>query len=1344
MRLDKFFLALLGGSNAKVSVGEISSTSALITWDGSDRAQIEVNRLDARSRTIHDQGRHGAYQLDQLVAGAQYRARVVEDGGEPQTLEFNTKPNKLKEIRASKFLNPTASAEPSYGAVLYWTPPEGNVDGYIIDVYPPHGQIKSPVLQKNGEVVEDPTQPRRVVTGLVPGEAYNFTVKSTSGREISDQEVLETRIPPETPGEIDTLEVGSRSAILDWQKEHRGYLDGFYIETSPPDGEVANPRDSSEKQRELVGLKPGKRYGVKVHSTAYGLLSFKPSERSIITLPEAPLGDLIVISQNPVNVTLSWTPPDGEAQMYQITYYPTNSDARKLKELSINSTISLTNMDPGTEYNFEIETISNGIHSDPMVSTLITTPDEIEDLKIVDKDFTSASFAWEHNSLNNTRNTDGLVDEGDELSGDALFVVSYNPTTPNSWPESPFLTREPFAAVDGLVPGKKYTFHVKAVIDNVESKKKSVSTILPVPEQPTNVVIDEVTSNSMHISWESPHDDAQYIVNVMDTAGSLADFPLTVDDKEVTIDNLKEGETYKVTVATTVDGYTTDKHATQVETYADTQDTMLFPLDLDETTDEAQEKFNAFAAYVADQVDGEVAIDVAVVDTVEMNGDKFGVLSVSIFAQPSVLSSDALNGLYEEFIPSRTPTQSSFSAPIDTSLNECRSKNNVCSVNAECTDSTVLYQCQCAANYTDVTEQMDLFGQYQMAGQACVANPDHCVRTNWRFSRAGYIVVRRRMPAVEEMTVCFKLTLDTRKMTGILTTYRQEDSVLSMRADDRGNLAIKINDELMHVRAETFVQGEPQKMCLTASNDVITFYVNGRPIASQAPVGSVALVGGGKVQIGRDPECSRRCEREIGNLDATVEDYTIWSKALTTEEVDNFTNGMCINNAELTLEQDVVETSKGKKNVQSDSPDELFNNEELGDLFDLGRRFMTTASPTNVPRFIDSTQADFKEPVFNQPMKETIFDPLNDASTHVETIIGDFDAGDDLETFCKPDNMTVRVKKSFIDAYEQKYGAISLEDSDCGRQDQGEYYVWVIAPDLLGCGTAIELSDTHVTFVNALSTIHNEANEITAVNGIIFGNQLTEKQTTKVSMSVSCTFPLDYTVTADYPFLPQINMQVFKFNVSGHGEFSAVMQLYEDETYESAYTTVPEIKEEEMLNVGISLIESQDPTIRVTTLQCWATPEQDPHGELQHYLIQEGCAVDGVLDGTLAILENGQSKMAKWQGAVFQFVGYDEVWLHCDIKVCFNDQDCLPSCGSLGRRKRRDIIEDIVTISASQPVRRFEPEHVIIENSATYQSNRLIIGLIAGVCALTLLLLNAVGLIIFRRNNAKLAAVNDQ
>ena len=35
------------------------------------------------------------------------------------------------------------------------------------------------------------------------------------------------------------------------------------------------------------------------------------------------------------------------------------------------------------------------------------------------------------------------------------------------------------------------------------------------------------------IEWESPYDDALYVVNVMDSNGQLNDFPMTVDEKEV-------------------------------------------------------------------------------------------------------------------------------------------------------------------------------------------------------------------------------------------------------------------------------------------------------------------------------------------------------------------------------------------------------------------------------------------------------------------------------------------------------------------------------------------------------------------------------------------------------------------------------------------------------------------------------------------------------------------------------------------------------------------------------------------------------------------------------------------
>ena len=44
-----------------------------------------------------------------------------------------------------------------------------------------------------------------------------------------------------------------------------------------------------------------------------------------------------------------------------------------------------------------------------------------------------------------------------------------------------------------------------------------------------------------------------------------------------------------------VDGYTTDKHATQVETFADTTQTLLFPLDEGVTIEEAQDEVIFYA-----------------------------------------------------------------------------------------------------------------------------------------------------------------------------------------------------------------------------------------------------------------------------------------------------------------------------------------------------------------------------------------------------------------------------------------------------------------------------------------------------------------------------------------------------------------------------------------------------------------------------------------------------------------------------------------------------------------------------------------------------------------------------
>lgn len=258
--------------------------------------------------------------------------------------------------------------------------------------------------------------------------------------------------------------------------------------------------------------------------------------------------------------------------MYHIVYYPTNSDARKLRELSINSTITLTNLDPGTEYNFEIETVSNGIHSDEVLNaTVSTAPEPVTDLEVLSSDFTSASISWDHPTK-----------EG------ALYVIEYNPSSHDAWPESPFVTKDTVAAVDGLVPGKTYTFKVKAVINNVESAQEQVRVTLPVPEKPSNVSIGEVGNEDFEITWDSPYEDALYVVNVFGPEGQLAAYPQTTSSKEIAIEGLDQGEVYQVTVATVVDGYTTDKHAMKVETFADSEHTILLGLEDGMSADDAQ------------------------------------------------------------------------------------------------------------------------------------------------------------------------------------------------------------------------------------------------------------------------------------------------------------------------------------------------------------------------------------------------------------------------------------------------------------------------------------------------------------------------------------------------------------------------------------------------------------------------------------------------------------------------------------------------------------------------------------------------------------------------------------
>uniref|UniRef100_H2Y9H7 ZP domain-containing protein n=1 Tax=Ciona savignyi TaxID=51511 RepID=H2Y9H7_CIOSA len=243
-------------------------------------------------------------------------------------------------------------------------------------------------------------------------------------------------------------------------------------------------------------------------------------------------------------------------------------------------------------------------------------------------------------------------------------------------------------------------------------------------------------------------------------------------------------------------------------------------------------------------------------------------------------------------------------------------------------------------------------------------------------------------------------------------------------------------------------------------------------------------------------------------------------------------------------------------------------------------------------------------------------------------------------TICKPNNITVLVDKDVIETYERQYGPLHLNDAEdpaCVGVEHPTYYRYTIAPDLLSCGTRIELNETHVNFTNTVSNTRFRAQwykNISDHSGlVILGNRAARNPGIFLHIRIWCTFPLDLSVSMDYPFLPQITLQVLTFNISGRGQFSAVMQLYKSNLYEDPYLTPPTLQSNETLYVGVSLLEIQDNSTFMTLRRCWGTPERAPDHAQQYPIISDYCKVPESLGGSIRVIDNGESRRVKWEGS---------------------------------------------------------------------------------------------------------------
>merc|ERR1719427_1097722 len=194
--------------------------------------------------------------------------------------------------------------------------------------------------------------------------------------------------------------------------------------------------------------------------------------------------------------------------------------------------------------------------------------------------------------------------------------------------------------------------------------------------------------------------------------------------------------------------------------------------------------------------------------------------------------------------------------------------------------------------------------------------------------------------------------------------------------------------------------------------------------------------------------------------------------------------------------------------------------------------------------------------------------------------------------------------------------------------EDGEFFGSVISP-LTACETYFTVNETHVQFTNTISSMETGK---TYPLGVVVGPQ---KTANVLSAFISCTHRIDLRVsTLFFRNITVIPIRVPK--TFGDGEFKVAMSLYTDATYRTPYIDPPTLQADEVLFVGVNIVNEASPDVYLLIEKCWGTTTDDADGIPSYPLIDDGCPIANKGNNEIKITQNGISHQSLWRAPVFK------------------------------------------------------------------------------------------------------------